>query len=633
MGRGADCLERSASGMLDRAMQQSPSESLTPREIAVLDLLRAGLTNKQIGRSIHISEQTVKYHLKNIYGKLGAVGRAHAVAIADQLRDGAADTASVVAEHEVLHAHRALGTLSPLLFMQRTRRLYGQRPALEEQGLTVTYEAFFERCDRAAALMARLGVGHGDRVAVLAPNSGTLLELFYAVPMRGAVLVPLNARYATDDIAGVLAHCEARVLCTTDHYAPALDALRERLPGLTHAVLLDGTRRGWIDYQAEGVAPGPIPAPVTVSDDDPITINYTSGTGAHPKGVVLTHRNAWVNTLGVLLHWPLGPEDRYLWNLPMFHVNGWGFVWTVTAAGAEHVIVPDGVEAEDLPGRIARDRITALCAGRNTLAGLRAIEAPASPPVAAGVRPRVMCAASAPSAGLIERMESRWGWDVTHAYGLSEASPFVTLCDRLPVQGGGVATKARYRLKARQGQVLLTAAELRVVDEEGQDVPADGVSLGEIVVRGPMVMKGYYRDPESTARVLAGGYLHTGDAAVMYPDGAIEIRDRFKDIIISGDDIISSVEIEDVISQHPAVQDVAVIGRSDEVLGERALAYVQLKAGSRTRAAELLAFAAERLSGLRVPAAVELLDRLPRTATGKIQKYRLRAGRVTDPSE
>lgn len=604
---------------------QVPQEKLTPREMVVLDLLRTGLTNKQIARSIAISEQTVKYHLKNIYGKLGALGRAHAVAIAEQTRSEAAGEPAT--EDGTALVAAAGGSLSPLAFARRARRLYAQRPAVEEHGRSWTYADFLDRCDRAAALLASLGVRHGDRVAVLAPNCMALLEQFYAVPQLGAVLVPLNERFGAEECVGVVMHCEARVLCATQRDAADLDDLRDRLPGVAW-VLLDGERTGWIDYQAALRVSAPVAPASAIHDDDPITINYTSGTGAHPKGVVISHRNAWVNSLGSLLHWPLQTDDRFLWNLPMFHANGWGFVWTVTAAGATHVMA-SGIEPEDLAQRVDRDRITALCAGRTTLAGLRALQGPSTPRV--GAPPRALFAAAAPSAALIEHVETQWGWDITHAYGMSEAAPFLTVCVCLP-EHRHLDARARYRVKARQGVPMLTVDELRVVDEEGQDVPADGTTLGEIVARGPMVMKGYYRDPQATARALAGGYLHTGDAAVMHRDGYIEIRDRFKDIIISGDEIISSVEIEEVIAQHAQVQDVAVVGRHDDVLGERALAYVQLKAGSRTTTDALLAYAAERLTGLRVPAAVHFVDLLPRTATGKIRKYRLRGDLTADPS-
>ncbi len=593
-------------------------ESLTPRESAVLDLLRSGMTNKQIARSIGISEQTVKYHLKNIYGKLGALGRAHAVAISDQARTSSrsatpGDAAAEPAIPEV--------ALSPLSLLRRTRRLHADRTAIEHGQRSLSYRAFFERCDRAAALLSGLGVTRGDRVVVLSPNSIAHLEQYHALPHLGAIVVPLNLHFGPEDIAGVVTHCEARVVCAAGIYADAVDAVRDRLHSVTHCVLLDGTREGWIDYEAALSVAAAAPAAAPVQEEDPISINYTSGTGAHPKGVVLSHRNAWINTVGVLLHWPMQCSDRYLWNLPMFHVNGWGFVWTVTAVGATHVVT-GSIEAEDLAEQVRCERITTLCAGRATLAGLRALHTQPLD-VCPGLHTRVLIAAAAPSAGLIQRVELHWGWDITQAYGLSESSPFLTVCESRP-EHAALDDAGRYRIKARQGVPLLTGCELRVVDEEGLDVPADGQTLGEVVVRGPMLMKGYYRDAAATARAFAGGHLHTGDAAVMHADGYIEIRDRLKDIIISGDEIISSIEIEEALAQHPDVRDVAVVGRPDDVLGERVQAYVQLKPGASINEVGLLAFALTRLNGLRVPAAIRCVESLPRTATGKVQKYRLR---------
>ena len=594
-----------------------PSDPLTPRETRVLELLKSGLSNKLIARSIGISEQTVKYHLKNLYLKLGAHGRMHAVAIASQFASESAVSALPAAAEE---RRRIETPLSPLAFARRTRKLYPHCEALVDGERRLTYAQFFERCDRWSAALSKLGVGPGDRVATIAPSTQQHLEQFYAVPQLGAVIVPINYRLIADDFAYLIRHSGAKLVCAAPEHFDLIDGLRASLPEVQHYVALEGARTGWLDYEAliaqcDGVYPQ-----TALDENALIAINYTSGTSYRPRGVMLTHRNVWTNAVGCLLHWPLSVHDRYLWTLPLFHGNGWGFVWTVTAAGATHVCVRDTATAA-LAERVAHERVTTLSVGKTALILIANCPVELRARLPRGVR--VLTAGASPSASTIAQVERELGWDVTHAYGLTETSPFVAVCDVQTLAAGG-SDQQRARFKARQGAELLTSGELRVVDEEGQDVPRDGVAIGEIVLRGPVVMQGYYRDEEASARAFAGGWFHTGDAAVMHADGFVEIKDRFKDIIISGDEIISSIEVEDVLMRHRAVFEVAVVGRSHEELGESAHAYVVARAGESTSEAELLEFVRETLAPFKVPTRIHCVAALPKTATGKVLKNRLR---------
>ena len=514
--------------------------------------------------------------------------------------------------------------LSPLEFARRTRRLHGAREAVVDGGLRLTYEEFFDRCDRWSAALQGLGVQQGDRVATIAPNTHAQLESFYAVPQLGAVLVPMNYRLTPDDFVYMVNHSGSTVLCVHSDYLDAIDRVRDQLPGVRHFVAFEGGagRAGWLDYEARIAATGAAFARPEISERDLLTINYTSGTTSRPKGVMITHRNAYMNSVGTLLHLPLGVGDRYLWTLPMFHANGWTFTWTVTAAAATHVCLRK-VEPALVFALIRDERIGWLCAAPTVLISLANAPAAARGDVPAGVR--VATAGAPPAAATIERLEGDFGWEITHVYGLTETAPFILVSAPLP-EHAGLAPGDLAVVKARQGVELLTSGELRVVDEGGAEVPADGETLGEITVRGNVVMQGYYRDPEATARVMGDGWFHTGDAAVVHPDGYIEIRDRLKDVIISGGENISSVEVEGTLLRHPAVQEAAIVGMPDERWGEVPVAFVVLREGASATEAELIAFARERLAHFKAPRGVTFVTELPKTATGKIQKYALRRG-------
>ena len=510
--------------------------------------------------------------------------------------------------------------LTPVDFARRTRRLHGSREAVVDGDLRLSYEQFFDRCDRWSSALQGLGVGQGDRVATIAPNTHAQLEAFYAVPQIGAVLVPVNYRLTADDFVYIVNHSGSSVVCADQDYLDVVDRVRDQMPEVAHFVALRGARDGWLDYEAAITAASPEFARPEIGERDLLTINYTSGTTARPKGVMITHRNAAMNTIGTLLHLPIAVGERYLWTLPMFHANGWTYTWTVTAAGATHICLPkvDPVEVFRL---IRKENVRWLCAAPTVLISLANAPAEARGEVPPGVH--VVTAGAPPAAATIERLEGEFGWEVTHVYGLTETAPFITVCAPLP-EHEDLPPGDRAVVKARQGVELITSGELRVVDPEGREVPHDGQSLGEIVVRGNVVMDGYYHDPESTKRAMADGWFHTGDAAVVHPDGYAEIRDRIKDVIISGGENISSVEVEGTLLRHPAVQEAAIVGLPHEKWGEAPYAFVVLREGADATEAELIGFTRDRLAHFKAPHGVTFVTELPKTATGKIQKFVLR---------
>ena len=534
--------------------------------------------------------------------------------------------------------------LSPLEFLRRARRLYPDREAVVDEDLRLTYSEFSKRCDRWSAALQHLGVSQGDRVAYIAPNTHALLESFYAVPQIGAVLVPINYRLIADDFAYIIQHSGAKVICVHSDYLEVVEGLRHELPEVKHFVALEGLtdplrETGWLDYETLlANAPETFTRP-PIAEGDLLTINYTSGTTSRPKGVMITHRNAYMNVVGTLVHISMSPADRYLWTLPMFHANGWTFVWTVTAVGGTHVCLRR-VEPRAIFTLIRDEGVTLLCAAPTVLIGianapedvrriLLPTETGSTSPGEAAKRSsvRVLTAGAPPAAATIERIEGELGWEITQVYGLTETAPFITICEPRP-EHATLSPQARATIKARQGVEMITSGELLVVDEQGHEVPHDGATLGEIVARGNVVMKGYYNDPEATARAFEGGWFHTGDAAVVHPDGYVEIRDRLKDVIISGGENISSVEVEGMLLRHPAVQEVAVVGLPDERWGEAPHAFVVLKAGQNATEEELRTFVRDRMAHFKVPKSFTFVPELPKTATGKIQKYVLRGGKA-----
>ncbi len=514
--------------------------------------------------------------------------------------------------------------LTPLEFMRRTRRLFPSKEAVVDGDLRLTYEQFFDRCDRWAGALQAMGVRKGDRVAYIAPNTHAQLESFYSVPQLGAVLVPINFRLTADDFAYIIDHSGSKVVCAHGDYLEMVDQIRERIPKVERFVALEGSRSGWLSYEdLVAATPAAVLRP-EVDERDLLTINYTSGTTSRPKGVMITHRNAYMNVVGTLVHVHMTPAERYLWTLPMFHANGWTFVWTITAVAGTHVCLRR-VEPQRVFELAREERVTMLCAAPTVLISIANAPEEARKLAQPGVR--VLTAGAPPAAATIARVEGELGWEITQVYGLTETAPFITICEPRP-EHAELSQDERASIKARQGVELITSGELRVVDERGDEVPWDGRTIGEIVVRGNVVMRGYYDDPEATERVMSDGWFHSGDAAVVHPDGFAEIRDRLKDVIISGGENISSVEVEGILLRHPAIQEVAVVGMPDDRWGEAPHAFVILKPGASVTEDELRDWARDQMAHFKVPRTFNVVPELPKTATGKIQKFVLRGRRA-----
>jgi fatty-acyl-CoA synthase len=513
--------------------------------------------------------------------------------------------------------------LSPLDFARRARRLYPDLEAVVDGDLRLTYTAFLDRCNRWSAALQAMGVRQGDRVAYIAPNTHAQLESFYAVPQIGAVLVPINYRLTPEDFAYLIGHSGSRVVCADSEYLDAVDSIRSQIPGVEHFVALEGSRSGWLDYEQLIAQASPTFDQPVINENDLLTINYTSGTTSRPKGVMITHRNAYMNIVGTLVHFHMTSSDRYLWTLPMFHANGWTFPWIVTAVGGTHVCVRK-VEPELAFRLINQESISVLCAAPTVLISLANAPEGLRRNVRRGVR--VLTAGAPPAAATIERIEGELGWEITQVYGMTETSPFISICEPRP-NHKKLSAQERAGIKARQGVELITSGELQVVDLHGNEVPHDSETIGEIVARGNVIMKGYFQDPEATAQAQRGGWMHTGDAAVVHPDGYVEIRDRLKDVIISGGENISSIEVEGILLTHPAVQEVAIVGMPHDKWGEAPHAFVVLKNGLAINEEDLREFARSKMAHFKVPATFTIIPALPKTATGKIRKYVLRQGR------
>ena len=521
--------------------------------------------------------------------------------------------------------------LTPLSFLERAASVYPDKAAVIHGDRTFSYRIFRERCRRLASSLAGCGVGPGDTVAVLAGNIPATLEAHYGVPMLGAVLNALNIRLDARTVAFCLAHGEAKVLIVDREFAGlAAQALArlERPP-----VVID-VEDSEADTAGSAEAPaGAVPYEAFLATGDPdyawspptdewqaISLNYTSGTTGDPKGVVYHHRGAYLNALGDVLAFGLNDRSVYLWTLPMFHCNGWSFTWAVTAAAATHVCLRR-VEPASVYRQIERHRVTHLCGAPIVLNML------AHAPDAAKVRfdrtVEVATGGAAPPSAIIAAME-RNGFRVTHLYGLTESYGPAVLC-AWQEPWGALSADDRARMMARQGVNHSTVEALMVADPETMaELPWDGQTVGELMLRGNTVMKGYLKNPKATEAAFRGGWLHTGDLAVRHPDGYVEIKDRLKDIIISGGENISSLEVEEVLYRHPKVLEAAVVARPDETWGETPCAFVALRDGAGdVTAEELIAWCRENMARFKVPKTV-IFGPLPKTSTGKIQKFLLR---------
>ena len=516
--------------------------------------------------------------------------------------------------------------LSPVSFLARAAAVHPNRLAVVHGAHRTTWHQTAERCRRLASALSRRGIGRGDVVAVMAPNTPPMLEAHFAVPMLGAVLNALNVRLDADTIAYILGHGGARVLLTDREFAPTIAAALDTLPADARPFVVDihdplapsGGSLGEVEYEAF-LAGGDPDFPLALPPDewDAIALSYTSGTTGRPKGVVTHHRGAYLNALGNILTWAMPHHPVYLWTLPMFHCNGWCFPWAVTAQAGTHVCLRR-VEAPAILHALDTEGITHLCCAPIVMGMLLH-----TPGVQKRPRPvHIMTAGASPPAAIIEGME-RLNFDVTHVYGLTECYGPNTVCEWHP-EWDALPVGERATLKARQGVPYVVQEGLMVADPNTlAPVPQDGTTMGELMMRGNVIMKGYLKDEAATAAAFDGGWFHTGDLGVWHADGYAEIRDRAKDIIISGGENISTIEIEGVLYRHPAVLEAAVVARPDAKWGETPCAFVTLKPDADASDADIIAFCRDRMAHYMAPRTV-VFGPLPKTSTGKMQKFLLR---------
>ncbi|UYP20008.1 AMP-binding protein [Rhodococcus sp. Z13] len=497
-------------------------------------------------------------------------------------------------------------TLTPTAFLDRSARVFRNDTAVVDGEIRRTYAELRDRCLRQSGMLHDLGVEPGDRVAVLAPNTALMLEAHYGVLYAGAVLVSLNTRLTGPELRFILEHSGSRVLLVDDSLVSLAREATADLPDVT--VVAD-------DYEERLASARHRYVPLG-DERSMIALNYTSGTTGDPKGVMYHARGAYLQALAMVAHFGLTSDSTYLWTLPMFHCNGWTFTWAVTAAGGTHVCLPkvDPVRIWEL---VQTEGVTHLCGAPTVLASL--VDAPN----AGGIDHRVVAAigGAPPAPALIERCTDL-GLDITHLYGLTETYGPAAICEWRS-EWDVLPEDEKARLRSRQGVGNVVAGELRIVDAMGSDVPADGETTGEIALRGNNVMLGYYNNPDATARAVPDGWFRTGDIGVMHPDGYIEIRDRAKDVIISGGENISSVEVESALISHPAVLEAAVVAAPSEKWGERPVAYVTLRSGASATEDELRTHVRSQLAGFKVPDSITF-GPLPKTASGKIRKVELR---------
>jgi fatty-acyl-CoA synthase len=518
--------------------------------------------------------------------------------------------------------------LTPLSFLRRSADVHADSPAVVHGENTWTYREFAERVEQRARVLRAAGVRQGDRVAYLMPNVPEMLAAHFAVPLAGAVLVAINTRLAPEEVRYILDHSGATVLVVDAEYAATVAPIAETLVTVrTIAVAADPSGPGRTAEVPGAVALDDVIAAAahdqsdldwTVDDErSPISVNYTSGTTGRPKGVVYTHRGAYLNSLGEIVHSGHDAGSVYLWTLPMFHCNGWCTTWALVAAGGTQVCLRE-VRGGAVWELIDRHRVTHLNGAPTVVTTIMTTEQAHE----LDYQLVVTTAGAPPSPATILRME-RMGFRIVHVYGLTETYGPYTV-NEYQRAWDGLAPEDRAVLRARQGVGMLQADRVRVVDESMADVPRDGQTMGEIVMRGNNVMKGYFNDPDGTATAFAGGWFHSGDLGVMHPDGYVELRDRAKDVIISGGENISTVEVEHAVAAHPDVLEVAVIGVPDDRWGERPKAFVVPRPGSDLAEADLIEHVRSRIARYKAPREIEIVAELPRTSTGKVRKYELR---------
>ena len=516
--------------------------------------------------------------------------------------------------------------LTPLSFIERTARVFPDHTAVVHGETQRSWTETYQRCIKLASALNRRGINKGDTVAMMLPNVPASLEAHFGVPMCGAVLNALNIRLDAKTIAFILDHGEAEVLLTDKEFAPVINealSLCKAKPlviDVDDALAPEGELLGEIEYEAflaEGNASYDWQYPE--NEWDAISLNYTSGTTGNPKGVVYHHRGAALNSLGNITAWAMPQRPKYLWTLPMFHCNGWCFPWTVTALAGTHICLRR-TEPGPIYQSIIDHQVTHMC-GAPIVMGML-VNASSQEQKTLPHSVKILTAGAAPPSAILEQTEAL-GFDVTHAYGLTECygpgvvSEWHPEWDELP-------TAEKAAKKARQGVPYLVMQDLTVMDPETmQKTPADAQTMGEVFMRGNNLMKGYLKNETATEKAFLGGWFHTGDLGVMHPDGYIELKDRSKDIIISGGENISTIEVEGVLYQHPAVAEAAVVAKPDEKWGETPCAFVALKEEAESSEEELIQFCRDNLAHFKCPKKIVFTE-LPKTATGKIQKFILR---------
>ena len=538
-------------------------------------------------------------------------------------------SATSIFDQDLPRTEANYAALSPLSFIERTAEVYPERLAVVHGDLRRSWSEVFTRCRQLASALERHGIGKGDTVAVMLPNTPPMVESHFGIPVTGAVLNALNTRLDAETIAFMLDHGEAKVVIVDPEFAGVMHkalALRKATSALlvidVEDALFTGEvkRVGSMTYE-DFLVSGDAAYAWKLPDDewDAIALNYTSGTTGNPKGVVYHHRGAAMNAVSNILEWDMPKHAVYLWTLPMFHCNGWCFPWTVAARAGVNVCLRK-VAATEIFAAIRDHGVTHYCAAPIVHGML--VNAPDTLKQGLPSGVKAMVAGAAPPASMIEGMEAL-GFDLIHVYGLTETYGPATVC----VQHDAWDTLdigERARLNARQGVRYHLQRDARVLDAQTmQPVPQDGETMGEIMFKGNIAMKGYLKNPAATQEAFAGGWFHSGDLAVMYPDGYLKIKDRSKDIIISGGENISSIEVEDVLYRHPDVLAAAVVAKPDERWGETPCAFVELKAGATTKAEDIVAHCKKHLAAFKVPRSV-VFGELPKTSTGKIQKFELR---------
>jgi fatty-acyl-CoA synthase len=508
-------------------------------------------------------------------------------------------------------------------FLKRAVVVYGNHEAVVCGRHRFTYRQLGERVNRWANALRGLGVEQGDRVAILSQNCHRMMEAFFGAPLIGAISVPMNFRLVPSDFEYILNHSGTKVLIVEEGLENLIQSITKELHTVERYVLASDASvasGGWLDYEtllAESSAQSP--APVEMDENETSAILYTSGTTGRPKGVMLTHRNLYLNALNTIIEFGLRDSDNFMQVTAQFHCNGWGFPYAVTGVGGKYVVLKK-FDPQTIFDLIAREGVTICCLAPTMISMV--LNHPMSSTVNLPRHLRIGTAGSAPPMALIQALQERFGWQVIQVYGLTETSPFLTVSKIKPHMSEW-SDEEKCRVQTRSGYPMV-GVELRVVDERGQDVQADGIQTGEIIARSNVVMAGYWNQPEATDAVIVDGWFHTGDVATLDEEGYVEVVDRAKDLIISGGENISSIEVEGVLYQHPAVLEAAVVAVPDDTWGEAPRALVVPKSGAEVRESELIAFCRERLAHFKCPKSVEFIDALPRTATGKVQKSALR---------